>query len=88
MDLKSYSHWYDYSKARDEMFAATDTHFAPWYVANADDKKRLRLNIINHILSQIAYEELPREKVKLPRRQKANGYTEPGFPFKYVPERF
>lgn len=88
MDLKSYSRWYDYSKARDEMFTATDTYFAPWFVANADDKKRVRLNIITHLLSQIRYEEVPREKVKLPKRQKANGYTEPDFPYKYVPERF
>jgi polyphosphate kinase len=88
MDLKSYSRWYDYSKARDEMFAATDTHFAPWYVANADDKKRVRLNIITHLLSQIPYEELPREKIKLPKRQKSNGYKDPDFPHKYVPEKF
>ena len=88
MDLKSYSRWYDYSKARDEMFAATDTHFAPWYVANADDKKRLRLNIITHFLSRLSYQEVQREKVKLPKRQKPNGYHEPNFPFKYVPERF
>lgn len=88
MDLKSYSRWYDYSKARDEMFTATDTHFAPWFVANADDKKRVRLNIISHLLSQIRYEEIPSEKVKLPKRQKANGYKEPDFPYKYVPERF
>lgn len=88
MDLKSYSRWYDYSKARDEMFAATDTHFAPWYVANADDKKRVRLNIITHLLSQISYEDLPREKIKLPKRQKADGYKDPDFPHKYVPEKF
>jgi polyphosphate kinase 2 (PPK2 family) len=88
MDLKSYSRWYDYSKARDEMFAATDTHFAPWYVAKADDKKRVRLNIITHLLSQIPYQELPREKVKLPKRQKPNGYEEANFPYKYVPEKF
>ena len=88
MDLKSYSRWYDYSKARDEMFAATDTHFAPWYVANADDKKRVRLNIITHLLSQVPYQKLPREKVKLPKRQKAHGYKEPSFPYKYVPEKF
>lgn len=88
MDLKSYSRWYDYSKARDEMFTATDTHFAPWFVANADDKKRVRLNIITHLLSQIRYEEIPSEKVKLPKRQKANGYKELDFPYKYVPERF
>jgi polyphosphate kinase 2 len=88
MDLKSYSRWYDYSKARDEMFAATDTDFAPWYVANADDKRRLRLNIITHLLNQIPYEEASWEKVKLPKRQKANGYREPDFPYKYVPEEF
>ena len=88
MDLKSYSRWYDYSKARDEMFAATDTHFAPWYVANANDKKRLRLNVISHLLLQIPYEEIPREKIKLPKRQKTNGYKAPDFPFKYVPEKF
>jgi hypothetical protein len=70
------------------MFAATDTHFAPWYVANADDKKRVRLNIITHLLSQIPYEELPREKIKLPKRQKADGYKDPDFPHKYVPEKF
>jgi len=88
MDLKSYSRWYDYSRARDEMFAATDTHFAPWYVANANDKKRVRLNIITHLLSQIPYEDLPREKIKLPKRQKADGYKDPDFPHKYVPEKF
>ena len=88
MDLESYSRWYDYSKARDEMFFHTDTHFAPWYVANADDKKRLRLNVITHLLSQIPYQELAREKVKLPRRQKANGYKEPEFSHQYVPARF
>ncbi|MGE5322497.1 MAG: polyphosphate kinase 2, partial [Actinomycetota bacterium] len=88
MDLKSYSHWYDYSKARDEMFANTDTPFAPWFVANADDKKRLRLNLISHLLKQIPYEELPREKVKLPRRQDANGYQEPEYPYKFVPEKY
>jgi len=88
MDLESYSRWYDYSRARDEMFAASDTHFAPWYVANANDKKRLRLNIITHLLSQIPYKEIPHDKVKLPRRQKANGYKEPDFPYKLVPAKF
>jgi len=88
MDLESYSRWYDYSKARDEMFTATDTHFAPWFVANAENKKRLRLNLISHLLSQIPYKEMARDKVKLPKRQKANGYREPDFPYKYVPEKF
>jgi polyphosphate kinase 2 len=86
MDLKSYSRWYDYSRARDEMFAATDTAWAPWYVARSDDKKRARLNIISHLLSQIPYEELPREKVDLPKRQKPGDYREPDYPFKVIPE--
>ena len=88
MDLKSYSRWYDYSRARDEMFAVTDTDFAPWYVARTDDKKRARLNIITHLLAQIPYKEAPREKVKLPKRQKPGGYREPDYPYKYIKERF
>lgn len=88
MDLKSYSRWYDYSKARDEMFEATDTGFAPWYVAKSDDKKRARLNIITHILAHIPYQEAPRAKVKLPPRQKAGRYREPDYPFKFIKEVF
>ena len=84
MDLKSYSRWYDYSRARDDMFAATDTPWAPWYVAHSDDKKRARLNIISHLLRHIPHEELPREKVKLPDRQKPHGYKEPDYPYKLV----
>src|SRR6476620_744206 len=68
MDLKSYGHWHDYSRARDEMFAATDTAWAPWYVVRSDDKKRARLNLISHLLSKISYKETPREKIKLPKR--------------------
>jgi hypothetical protein len=59
MDLKSYSRWFDYSRARDEMFRATDTSWAPWYVVHSDDKRRARLNALTHILSKIPYEELP-----------------------------
>lgn len=88
MDLKSYSRWYDYSRARDEMFAATDTAWAPWYVAPSDDKKRARLNIIRHLLGQIPYEELPREKIELPKRQKAGDYREPDYPFKIIPQHW
>lgn len=69
MDLKSYTRWNDYTKARDEMFAATDTSWAPWYVARSDDKRRARLNIIRHFLSQIRYEDVERKKVKLPKRK-------------------
>ena len=71
MDLKSYSRWYDYSRARDAMFAATDTAWAPWYVAHTDDKKRGRLNIISHLLSQVPYEPLRERDVELPKRQRA-----------------
>jgi polyphosphate kinase 2 len=88
MDLKSYSRWYDYSRARDEMFAASDTPYAPWYVARTDDKKRGRLNIISHLLSKVPYESLPREKIKLPKRQKRKGYKEPDYPYKYIPDAF
>ena len=86
MDLKSYSRWYDYSRARDEMFKATDTPWAPWHVVRSDDKKRARLNTIAHLLSQIPYKELPREKPVLPKRQKRDGYVEPDYPYKVVPE--
>jgi polyphosphate kinase 2 len=88
MDLKSYSRWDDYTKARDEMFAATDTPWAPWFVARSEDKKRVRLNIISHLLSKVPYKELPREKVKLPERRKLNKYTSPDYPFKFIPEQF
>jgi polyphosphate kinase 2 len=88
MDLKSYSRWYDYSRARDDMFEATDTGFAPWYVARSDDKRRARLNIISHLLSKVPYKEPPRDKVKLPERQKRKGYREPDYPYKYVEEKF
>ncbi len=87
MDLKSYSRWYDYSRARDEMFLASDTSWAPWYVAHSDDKKRARLNIIRHLLNLIPYQDLPRPKIKLPERQKRKGYREPSYQFKVVPER-
>jgi polyphosphate kinase 2 len=86
MDLKSYSRWYDYSRARDDMFAATDTEVAPWYVVNSDDKMRARLNLITHLLSQVPYKEAPREKVKLPKRQKDRKYKPLDHPFKFVPE--
>ena len=87
MDLKSYSRWYDYSRARDEMFKATDTSWAPWYVVHSDDKRRARLNAITHLLKQIPYEDAPRTKVKLPERQGAHGYSEPDYPYKFVSEQ-
>jgi polyphosphate kinase len=87
MDLDSYSRWYDYSRARDEMFQATDTAWAPWYVVKSDDKRRARLNLITHLLSKIPYKKVPRGKVTLPKRQKQGKYREPDYPFKFVPEK-
>lgn len=88
MDLKSYSRWYDYSRARDAMFAATDMGFAPWFVAPSDNKKKVRLNIIRHILDQVPYKELPHEKISLPKRQKPGGYHESHYAFKVIPDRY
>ncbi|WP_422823047.1 polyphosphate kinase 2 [Variovorax humicola] len=88
MDLKSYGRWNDYSRARDEMFAATDTEFAPWHVARSDDKRRARLNIISHFLSQVPYHEVHHEKVKLPKRGKINGPREPAHPVRYIEEKY
>jgi len=88
MDLKSYSRWFDYSRARDDMFEATDTEFAPWRVARSDDKKKARLNIISDILKRIPYKEIDAEKVELPKRQKPEGYKETKHPFRYVKEKY
>ena len=88
MDLKSYSRWYDYSRARDAMFAATDTARAPWYIAHTNDKKRARLNIISHLLSLVPYKPLTPRDITLPKRQRPNGYAEPDLPRRYIPEPF
>jgi polyphosphate kinase 2 len=88
MDLKSYSKWYDYARARDAMFAASDTAWAPWWVAQTDDKKRSRLNIISHLLGQIPYEPLEQKDVTLPKRQKANGYRDPQASLRRIPTPF
>ena len=88
MDLKSYSRWYDYSRARDEMFQASDTSWAPWYVVHSDNKRKARLNILTHILSKIPYEEPKREKVELPKRQHRGDYKETGYPFRVIAEVF
>ncbi len=88
MDMKSYSRWYDYSRARDDMFKATDTPWAPWFVVPSDDKQRARLNLISHLLEAIPHKDVPREKVKLPKRQKAHGYVEPHYPYKLVPAKY
>jgi polyphosphate kinase 2 len=88
MDLKSYGRWYDYSRARDEMFKHTDTNHAPWLVADSNDKRRARLNIITDLLGRIPYEALVHEPVKLPKRQKPGKYREPDYQYKRVADTF
>jgi polyphosphate kinase 2 len=88
MDLKSYSRWYDYSRARDAMLAATDTAWAPWYIAVTDDKQRGRLNLISHLLSQVPDKPLAHQDITLPKRQRAGGYVEPDLPLRYIPTPF
>jgi polyphosphate kinase 2 (PPK2 family) len=88
MDLLSYSRWYDYSRARDDMFAETDTAWAPWYVVPSDDKKRARLNTLTHILKKIPHKAGKPEKIKLPKRQKAGGYEAPDYPYKLVEQKY
>jgi len=90
MDLPSRSKWYEYSKARDMMLEATDTDHAPWHILPSDDKKRARLNCIAHLLSQIPYKEVPREKVKLPKRSDKGSYDDQATLHKrrFVKERY
>jgi polyphosphate kinase 2 len=88
IDLESHRRWYDYSRARDAMFAATDTKESPWYVVKADDKRRARLNCIAHFLGLIPYEEILPAKADLPPRQKAKRYEEPDYPYRFVPEKY
>jgi polyphosphate kinase 2 (PPK2 family) len=88
MDLLSYSRWFDYSRARDDMFAATDTAWAPWFIASTDDKKRGRLNIISHLLSQIPYEPMAKRDVTLPKRQKPGDYQPPNITPRNIPTPF
>jgi polyphosphate kinase len=86
MDLKSYSRWDDYTRARDEMFLASDSPWAPWFIALSDDKKRARLNIIRHLLNQIPYEAVPRQKVKLPKRHVDTSSGQQDDMLKFIPE--
>ena len=87
MDVKSFTRWDDYTEARDDMFAATDSSWAPWYVARSEDKKRVRLNVISHLLAHVPYESIPADKVKLPKR-KVGGIKPSEHLVRYVPERF
>jgi polyphosphate kinase len=86
MDLESRKHWADYSRAKDEMFAVTDTRQVPWFVVNAEDKKSARLNVIHHLLSMIPYKDLTPEPLKLPRLEKSKYVRPPISEQNFVPE--
>jgi polyphosphate kinase 2 (PPK2 family) len=90
MDLESFRRWYEYSRARDQMLAATDTKHAPWYLVRSDEKRKARLNCISHLLSVIPYGKVPREKVKLPKRKSKDAYDDqtPLKKRRFVPEKF
>ena len=90
MDLPSRSRWFEYSRARDKMLKATDTKCAPWHVLRSDDKKRARLNCISHLLKQIPYKKLPKEKIDLPDRSKKGAYDDQASlkGRRFVPEKY
>ena len=89
MDLESRKHWVEYSKAKDDMFAATDTKISPWNVVNSDNKKKARLNCIAHLLDQIPYRDMKPVEIELPPRQSDVGYKRPKMSTqKFVPERY
>ncbi len=85
-DLESYGRWDDYTRARDEMLKASDSKWAPWYVVRSDDKRRARLNLIQHLLDHIPYERKRANKVKLPDRRSQRDDSSSGYPFKFIPE--
>ena len=88
MDLESHRRWYDYSRARDAMFAATDTPQSPWYVVQTDDKKRARLNCISHLLSVVPWKRIAQEKVALPKRQRPKGYKALDWNYRWIPQKY
>ena len=90
MDLESFRRWYQYSRARDRMLAATDSKFAPWYIVPSDDKRKARLNCISHLLSLIPYRKVPREKVKLPKRANKDRYDDEASMKgrRFIPEKY
>jgi len=89
MDMAARTKWVEYSKAKDEMFSYTDTKQSPWFVVEADDKRRARLNCISHLLSMITYKNVPREKIILPPLEKDKSYVRPPMSEQtFVPERY
>jgi polyphosphate kinase 2 len=88
MDLESYTRWSDYSRARDDMFRATHTAWAPWWVVNSDDKRLARLNLISHLLTQVPYEKVKHRTVKLPNRHVPAGDHGTAVSVDHVPDYF
>lgn len=90
MDVESYRRWYDYSRARDEMLEKTDVEYAPWHLVRANDKRRARLNCIAHLLDQIPYEDVPRDRVDLGKRKVKGSYDDEAsiVDRRFVPEVF
>jgi len=87
-EVTSPGRWFELSRARDAIFAATDTDYAPWFVARGDDGRRARLNMISHLLGQIPYESVPRARVRVPTTPDPDGYREPDYAYRYVEERY
>ena len=88
MDLESHRLWHEYTRARDAMFEATDTEKSPWYVVDSNDKRRARLNCIQHLLKTIQYKEVPLPKFKLPKRKQLKSYQGIDYNFRYIPKVF
>jgi polyphosphate kinase 2 len=90
MDMQSYKRWYDYSRARDDMLAATSTGWAPWHIVHGDNKRRARLNCISHLLSLIPYKKLPLEKIELGKRDMKGKYNDQKSiaQFRFIPEKY
>jgi hypothetical protein len=88
MDLESHRRWYEYSRARDAMFLATDTNESPWHVVDMNDQRTGRLNCIRHFLDTVPFEPVTWPELKLPNRNPAKGYTDPDYNYRWVPERF
>jgi hypothetical protein len=90
MDVESFKRWYGYSRARDDMLAATSTGWAPWYIVQADNKRRARLNCISHLLSLIPYKKLSREKIELGKRDMKGKYDDQKSiaQFRFIPEKY
>jgi polyphosphate kinase 2 (PPK2 family) len=84
MDVRSYTKWDDYTVARDEMFAATDVEWAPWYVARSDDKRRLRIDVLSHILDHVPHGKIERERIRLPKRRPPKP-SRSDHPMRFVP---